>query len=89
MRWVTTIAVVCAVGCCTSAFCQSTPESAPPKTDIQGEGTLSDKLNKSNGVITPEGDVDPAIHKPAPATGTMPVVPPPGSPGGGSGVEPK
>jgi hypothetical protein len=51
--------------------------------------TLSDKLNASNGVICPPPDLDPALKKPAPATGDTPVIPPPGSPGGNPSVQPK
>jgi hypothetical protein len=50
--------------------------------------TLSDKLNKTNGVICPP-NVDPAINAPTPPSGTMPVIPPPGSPGGDPTVQPK
>jgi hypothetical protein len=51
--------------------------------------TLSEKLDQSNGVIKPRSDVDPKIEKPAPTTGSMPVVPPPAGPGSQSGVEAK
>lgn len=61
----------------------------PPATDVQRPGTLSDKLGESGGVIHPQENVDPAIHKPAPPTGTTPVIPPPGSPGSDSKVQPK
>jgi hypothetical protein len=65
------------------------PEGVPP-TDLSREnGDLSDKLNSTNGVIRPEGDIDPGMRKPAPAEGTTPVIPPPGAPGGPQGVEPK
>jgi hypothetical protein len=50
--------------------------------------TLSDKLAQTNGVICPP-DVDPNIKAPAPDTGKMPVIPPPGSPGGDPSVQPK
>ena len=63
---------------------------AAPETDVgQTGGTLSDKLNSTNGVIRPQTDVDPGMGRPAPATGTMPIIPPPGSPGGPAGVQPK
>jgi hypothetical protein len=39
---------------------------------------LSKKLSQSNGVIHPI-EVDPAIEKPAPKTGDLNVVPPPGT----------
>jgi hypothetical protein len=50
--------------------------------------TLSDKLNQGGGVICPP-DVDPGMKTPAPDTGKMPVIPPPGSPGGDPNVKPK
>ncbi|WP_158818514.1 hypothetical protein [Methylocapsa sp. S129] len=57
------------------------PGADAPNTDLSKRGgSLSDKLNNSNGVIHPEGAVDPKMQKPAPATGTMPVIPPPGAP---------
>lgn len=63
---------------------------AVPNTDVGNSGgSLSDKLNATGGVIHPQGTVDPGIQKPPPATGTMRVIPPPGSPGGAPGVQPK
>jgi hypothetical protein len=50
--------------------------------------TLSDKLSQTNGVICPP-NVDPGIKAQAPDTGKMPVIPPPGSPGGDPSVQPK
>jgi hypothetical protein len=50
--------------------------------------TLSDKLNRGGGVICPP-DVDPGMKAPAPDTGKMRVIPPPGSPGGDPKVQPK
>jgi len=57
------------------------PEKAPatsvPATTLDDKpGTLSEKLSDSNGVIQPKGDVDPAMHVPAPQTGTTPVIKP-------------
>jgi hypothetical protein len=49
---------------------------------------LSDKLSQSNGVICPP-NVDPDIRAPTPQGGPMPVIPPPGSPGGDQKVQPK
>lgn len=51
-------------------------------------GSLSQQLSRSNGVICPP-PIDPAIKKPAPSTGSMPVIPPPGTPGGNPNVQPK
>jgi hypothetical protein len=55
------------------------------------DGSLSQKLDRSNGVIKPPQNVDPGMHKPTPqpGAGTMPVIPPPGTPGSGSNVQPK
>ena len=57
---------------------EPTPE-APLNSD-PGEN-LSEKLNRSNGVIHPK-EVDPAIEKPAPNARDPNVVPPPGTSGG-------
>jgi hypothetical protein len=51
--------------------------------------TLSDKLSQTNGVICPPS-VDPGIKAPTPDSGNkMPIIPPPGSPGGDQSVQPK
>lgn len=81
-------AVLCLTGSAASA--QSTPSPTPaPSTNLDSKsGTLSDKLSDTNGVIKPTGDVDPAMHKPAPQTGAMPVIKPgqvPPQDGNGSG----
>ncbi len=70
---------------------QTVPEKVAPDTDIKGKaGTLSEKLHQSGGVVRPEGNVDPTMDKvPPPAAGGMPVIPPPGSPGGAPEVSPK
>jgi hypothetical protein len=74
-------------------------ENAPP--DKIGEplstgstgtgGTLSEQLNKSDGVITPPSGVDPAMRVPAPEPnpGSTIVIPPPGEPGGNQAIQPK
>ena len=56
-----------------------------PKSDK----TLSDHLAQSGGVICPPAAVDPEIKLPTPETGRMPVIPPPGTPGGDQSVKPK
>jgi hypothetical protein len=83
---------------------QTAPPAPPASTDCapatprgtaapQGSTTgqsLGEKLAKSNGVLCPPSGVDPAIRAPAPdAGGNMPVIPPPGSPGGNPNVQPK
>jgi hypothetical protein len=54
-----------------------------------GKENLSDKLARSEGVICPPVRVDPDIEQPTPPGGNMPVIPPPGSPGGDQSVKPK
>jgi hypothetical protein len=55
-----------------------------------GKDDLSEKLARSGGVICPPDHVDPEIRQPTPPTGgSMPVIPPPGSPGGDQSVQPK
>ena len=64
---------------------------APPlSTNATGQ-TLSEKLEKSEGVITPPptGDSDIRVPAPVPNPGTTPVIPPPGEPGGKPNVHPK
>jgi hypothetical protein len=50
---------------------------------------LGDKLAKSDGVLCPPSGVDPEIRAPTPQGGNMPVIPPPGSPGGDPTIRPK
>lgn len=81
-----------------SAFAQApnpTPGPAKGPDSVQGETApgapaenLSEKLNRSNGVIHPK-EVDPAIEKPAPKAGDPNVVPPPGTSGGAPAPKPK
>ena len=73
---------------------QTIPEKMPKgengTTTDQGE-SLSDKLDASGGVIKPPHGVDPGISKtaPVPDPNSTPVLPPPGTPGGPPGPEPK
>ena len=50
-------------------------------TSGQAAEPLGDKLAKSDGVLCPPSNVDPAMRAPAPEVGKMPVIPPPGTPG--------
>ncbi len=60
---------------------------AQPKTE--GSGNLSDKLARTDGVLCPP-NVDPDIKAAPPQNGgRMPVIPPPGAPGGDPSVQPK
>ena len=65
------------------AFAQA-PAEAPNKPP------LSDRLEKSNGVIKPKQNLDPDMRRqPPPVDAPMPVIPPPGAPGGDPNVKPK
>jgi hypothetical protein len=62
----------------------STP-AVPPLS-----GSSSSELSRSGGVIVPPAGVDPQMKQTPPASGdNMPVVPPPGTPGGNPSVKPK
>ena len=89
------------IACSAPAFAQVTtpapgsndaiPEKIAPAPE-QGRseaprGSLSNKLQQSNGVIAPSGDVDPSMRKPAPDINTGGSVLP--APGPAQGVEPK
>jgi hypothetical protein len=64
---------------------QPTAPAVPPAS-----GTSSSDLNRSGGVITPPADIDPDIKRHPPSTETpMPIIPPPGTPGGNPAVKPK
>ena len=76
-----------AAGCAPSDRLTTTPDGT---TTGQSREPLGDKLAKSDGVLCPPSGVDPDMHAPAPSTdGAMPVIPPPGSPGGDPTVRPK
>ena len=74
------------------------PKGCAPSERLQTDGKapnskagepLSDKLARTDGVICPP-NVDPEIKAPTPDSGNkMPVIPPPGSPGGDQSIQPK
>jgi hypothetical protein len=73
---------------------QTTPQGtiAPSGTTTgQSPEPLGDKLAKSDGVLCPPSNVDPAMRARAPNSDSSntPVIPPPGSPGGDQSVRPK
>lgn len=80
---------------------QPYPPGAQPKKAVPNEpdqgisgssgGSLSHQLDRSGGVIHPPTNVDPGLTQPAPQVGahSMPVIPPPGTPGGNPDVKPK
>jgi hypothetical protein len=68
---------------------ESTGPQDPRSTGSVGRSTapLSDKLDRTDGVIRPPADM--AVRPPVPNPGTTRVIPPPGSPGGDQTIEPK
>ena len=74
------------------------PKGCAPSERLQTDGKapdskagepLSDKLARTDGVICPP-NVDPEMKAPTPPSGNrMPVIPPPGSPGGDPSIQPK
>jgi hypothetical protein len=72
---------------------ESTGPQDPRSTGSVGRSNapLSDKLDRTDGVIRPPADIAPdmAVRPLVPNPGTTRVIPPPGSPGGDQSVEPK
>jgi hypothetical protein len=69
-------------GCSDAKAGKTAPQPSP------GNQTLSERLEQTDGVICPP-NVDPDIRAPTPQGGNMPVIPPPGGPGGDPTVRPK
>jgi hypothetical protein len=63
---------------------------APPDHTAPGNTTPSERLSRQQGTLKPP-PVDPGMQLPLPpgSQGTMPVIPPPGTPGGDQKVVPK
>jgi hypothetical protein len=66
-------------------------KSGEPVPGIKKDENLSEQLDEDKGVIKPPPTGDSEIHTtvPNPNPGTMPVIPPPGTPGGDESVQPK
>ena len=62
------------------------PETKGSASDNE---SVSEKLARTDGVICPPAGLDPDIRAPAPGESNMPVIPPPGTPGGDPDVRPK
>lgn len=84
------------LGAVSAANAQAPAQTPAPSTPDNQQGqpsekSLSKKLDESKGVLTPPHGVDPEIHQAPPAnTGDkMPVIIPPGEPGGDQSVQPK
>ena len=84
-------AILITHGMRSAAFAQTTTDqrTCADNGANSADRNLSDKLAQSGGVICPPSTGDPDIKAPTPKGGTMPVIPPPGSPGGNPNVQPK
>lgn len=67
------------------------PAGSDATKQKQDNVPLSKKLDENEGVLKPPSNIDPQIHQTPPAaTGDkMPVIIPPGEPGGDQSVQPK
>lgn len=69
--------------------CYQPPSGSNQRSDDATGRDPGRQLSQSQGVVCPPAKVDPKMTKPAPERGTTPVIPPPGSPGNGSNIQPK
>lgn len=94
-RWLLGAISICCLAVGPAANAQTTQPAPAQKPDTpanpSGDVPLSKKLNENDGVIKPPQNVDPEIHQAPPAqTGDkMPVIKPPGEPGGDQSIQPK
>jgi hypothetical protein len=73
---------------CAAVSVRADPVEQRPSDDPAGN--LSEKLERSEGVIKPRENVDPGLHvQPPESADKMPVIPPPGTPEGNRDVRPK
>ena len=72
-----------------SRDCQRGSSALAVPGETVGSANLSDELSRSKGVICPPAGIDPGISAPAVGGGVMPVIPPPGTPGGDPNIVPK
>ena len=71
------------------AACPPGAGSNAPTVGRDSSQSLSEQLAQSKGVICPPAGIDPEMHQRPPEGGALKVIPPPGSPGGNPGVQPK
>jgi hypothetical protein len=91
-------AALLSTSACQAQTTAPAPDAAAPKSQNEvpqasrpAPGTLSEQLSRSGGVIQPPPQVDRKIEAPTPDPGaqSMPVIPPPGTPGGDPTIKPK
>ena len=89
MIWFLAIALLGFVTAAVAAEEQGAKKPSAPAVP-SASGSSSSDLSRSGGVITPPIGVDPQIKQTPPPSGdSMPVVPPPGTPGGNPSIKPK
>ena len=100
-RYASLLGITSALGLIAASFGIAQTRMPPPDKPAQiipearGSGSssepLSDKLDRSGGVIKPPAHIDPGITRAPPERGAeaTPVIPPPGTPGGNAGADPK
>jgi hypothetical protein len=83
--------VAALAGLSASAIAAERPAEQPNQpVEPPAIGDSSSDLSRSGGVIRPPADVDPQMKQMPPSSGgRMPVIPPPGTPGGNPSVKPK
>lgn len=90
MRRIWLIAAILAVIGASAVAAERPVDQPNPPAQPPASGSTSSELNRSGGVIKPPSDVDPQIKQTPPTSGDrMPVIPPPGTPGGNPAVKPK
>jgi hypothetical protein len=87
----TWLIVAALAGLGASAIAAERPAEQPNQpVEPPAIGSSSSDLGRSGGVIRPPADVDPQMKQMPPSSGDrMPVIPPPGTPGGNPSVKPK
>jgi hypothetical protein len=70
---------------------QTVLDSVEPGISGSSSEPLSDRLDRSRGVLRPPGGIDPGLTQSPPPSGpnSTPEIPPPGTPGGKPDVNPK
>lgn len=92
------LAIVLMLAAASNCYAQASPPTEPQAAQPPAASSppangepLSKKLDRNDGVLKPPSGIDPKIHKEPPeSTGDrMPVIIPPGEPGGDQSIQPK
>jgi hypothetical protein len=90
LRWLLAAAFLLLAGMA-SAYAEDTTSGGAQQSPPQQIVPPADPAARANGVIPAPAGIDPGIRaqRPSGAVATMPVIPPPGTPGGDPRVIPK